>query len=138
MYVDSTLLYGRRFLIETASALWDDYQKARTAGAPDFVLDFKLQQYIASELRDDIVQQNAMIKLMHIEPFVHISTTEVIAMPIDPIDKMCKVYFSDWSDTIPTDQIIAASDEQLRESLKKFVQGKYVEPSNNKPDETNP
>ena len=129
LYVDCTILYGRRFLIETASALWDDYQNARTAGAPDFVLDFKLQQYITSELRDDIVQQEAMMKLMHVEPFVHTQTLDVLDMPIDTTDKMCKVYFSDWSDSMTPDQIVATTEDVLKQSLKAFVQGKYVEPN---------
>lgn len=127
LYQGATIIYGRRFLIETASAIWEDYQKARSTGAPDFVLDFKLSQYIASELGDDIQQYAAMSKLMKVEPFVHLTTDQVIDMPILAEDKMMKVYFSDWCDTLEQSYINQTDETKLKEDLKQYVIGKYVE-----------
>jgi hypothetical protein len=121
-YKGASVHYGRRFLIETPSAIWDDYQKAIKDGAPEAVKDYKLMQYWYSELRDDPVQLGAALKLIQVEPFVHLSPVEVLAMEAIPLpDRLAKVYFSDWSDQMTADQIVSKTAEQLRSELAAYI-----------------
>jgi hypothetical protein len=126
-YKGASIHYGRRFLIETPSAIWDDYQKAIKDGAPEAVKDYKLMQYWQSELRDDPLQMAAAMKLIQVEPFVHMSPSEVITLDAIPlIDRLAKVYFSDWSDQITAEQAAIQTAEQLRASLATYVQTKIA------------
>jgi len=124
-YKGASVHYGRRFLIETPSAIWDDYQKAIKDGAPEAVKDYKLMQYWYSELRDDPVQLAAALKLIQVEPFVHLSPVEVLKMETIPLlDRLAKVYFSDWSDQMSIEEITTKTPEQLRAELAAYVEQK--------------
>ena len=123
-YKGSSIKYGRRFMIETPSAIWDDYQKARKDGAPEAVKDYKLMQYWASELRDDLMQLEVMTKLIQVEPFVHMTPQEVMDLEVPRIDKLAKVYFSDWADQLLPDQVLDQTQEQLRKSLDMYISNK--------------
>jgi hypothetical protein len=127
IYHGCSISYGRRFLIEPAAAVWEDYQRARKEGAPESALDYKLIQYWQSELRDDALGMAYQMLMMQVEPFVHMTVQQVLDSDLIPAeDKMMKLYFSDWTDTLSRDDLMAMQPGQIREKLRQYVTGKSV------------
>jgi hypothetical protein len=119
-------VYGDRYLIETADQLVEKFTKVKNGGMPDFIKTQTLKQYIESEYRRDDLMRNYYTKLVDIEPFVHNSKTEVLAMTISDEDKLRKVYFNEWVNTLGINKVVDTDINILLTELAKFVSGKSI------------
>lgn len=127
-YGGSSVSYGRRYLIETPETIWKRYEEARQKGAPRSTLDYLLLQFYEVEFKHQQTQLDVHVKLMKVEPFIHLLESEVIAMPINGEDKATKIYYDEWRKTMSDGDIIIKSAEDLLKLLKGYAAGKYVEP----------
>lgn len=123
-YSGSTVVYGRRFLIETPDQIWNKYVNAKEKKAPISALDQLLEQYYDSEYQNNELLRLYYIKLIKLEPFVHESIQEVEQMGISEESKNNKRYFGDWIKTMMTNEIIDLKIDTLQEQLKTYSNGK--------------
>ncbi len=125
--VDSVVVnYGRRYLIETPDQIWKKYIQAKNDNAPETALNLLLVQFYESEFQHNEVMREYYLKLMLVEPYVHKTVEQVLALPVDDEEKKMKLYFQEWANQIMIADVIATSVEKLRESLKTFANTKQL------------
>ncbi len=124
-YEGSSVNYGRRFLIESADAVWKRYEEARKNGSPKQTLDYMLLQFYQSEFANDIESLAIMQKALKVEPFVHKSDEEIEKITlIGPEDKIRKYYFNEfWRSLSQSDLLIldvTAIESKFTEYIKQL------------------
>jgi hypothetical protein len=72
--------YGRRYIIESPDVILLRYQEAKKTSDSSTVLDKLLEEFILSKYKNDPVMQSIMLKKKNIEPYVHMTATEVYTM----------------------------------------------------------
>jgi len=107
--------YSRRYIAESPDVLWQRYEDARTAGAPTMTLNYMLEQFYYSEFASNPTMADYYIKLMYVEPFVHVNDVNQVPEP----DKTAKLYFQDWIGTLKEEQIIKSDIKKLKSERSK-------------------
>lgn len=128
-YQGSSVNYGKRYMIESPDVLWDKYSKARAAGAAISVLDDLLIEYYEAKYNSDPVRLSIQIKLMKVEPFVHMTVTQLKGLSASDRDYKAKLYFGEWLGELNDAMIIANSAEALRELMYKSTETKELAPA---------
>lgn len=124
-YQNSTVKYGRRYLIETPDQIWEKYLKAKTDKAPISTLDLLLYQYYESEFKDNPEVFVYNIKKIKLEPFVHWDISIVRESEyISDIDKLTKEYFNEWIKEKDISYIAKTEFEVLKNELLDYVNNK--------------
>lgn len=128
-YAGSSISYGRRFMMEGPDVIWQKYSDARTKGAAVSVLDDLLREYYEAKYSSDPAKMAVQLKLMKVEPFVHMTAIQVGTLPISPESKTAKLYFGDWLAEQNEAMIMTMPVDMLRGSLAEYAKGRvYVEP----------
>jgi len=130
-YKGSSINYGRRFIIESADTVWNKYEKARQAGAPDSVLDDILMEYVQSKYENNSLEMQKQIKMIKIEPFIHHTSQEVKKLEPVMLDYVKKLYFSDFIKTLTDNELIFESTDILKRKLEEFATMKFNNLNNN-------
>jgi hypothetical protein len=126
-YQGSSVNYGRRYMIESPDEIWDKYENARTKGAAASVLDDLLNEYYESKYASDPIKLAIQTKLMKVEPFVHLTASNVEALQnVTAEDKTAKSYFTEWLSGQSDASILIYTEQMLRDSLKAFCADKVV------------
>jgi hypothetical protein len=124
----SSINYGRRFMVETPTAIWAQYNEAREKNAPKDTLDYLLNQYYQSEFNNDKETLSVYEKLFRIEPFIHKTDEQVQGLTnITNEDKKAKAYYSEWKATKTWDELVLKTYEQLLIDFKNYLNGKEVQ-----------
>jgi hypothetical protein len=127
-YAGASVNYGRRYMIEGPDEVWNKYSDARTKGAAVSVLDDLLIEYYETKYATDPVKLAIQTKLMKVEPFVHMTTSQVDgSMSITAADKSAKAYFSEWLSTMNEAMVLSFSPELLRSQLTTYTEAKSTE-----------
>ncbi len=129
-FKNSSIAYGRDYILKTADELMKQYQEMRSNGAPDFSLDQALENYYQAKYQNNPVQLAISLKKLNVEPFPHISINNAKSIITDFNDYNAKLYFGEWADTIKDIMWISTPADKLRQQLKEYVKAKnIVEPS---------
>ncbi len=122
-YKGSSILYGKRFLIERADAVLDRYLNSKEKDAPKTTLTNLLIQYYQSEYSNDPITEQVMIKGAKLEPFVHDDISEVKEYITEEESKQ-KVYFNEWWKLQNSQYILISPIEKLWADYLKWLKGK--------------
>lgn len=79
-FVSATINYGTEFYMLTPTELRERYRIARDNGASEAELDALHDQIIETEYRHDPTQKQRMLVLAELEPYRHLSRSEVIGL----------------------------------------------------------
>ena len=124
-YKGANISYGRNYILEDADTILDTYYNMKANGVPDSMLDNQYEKYISVLWQSNPLQMIIYLKKFDVEPFPHLSGTEVEASPfILEIDKICKRYFGEWDDTIKDNQWAMMDIKLLRQSLIAYATDK--------------
>lgn len=69
--------YGNRYILESQDVILDKYINARKEGANTTILDKLLDEYLLSKNQNNPVALETAMKKREIEPYIHLSITEV-------------------------------------------------------------
>jgi len=116
-YPGASVNYGKRYMVESADAIWEKYSDARTKGAAISVLDDLLIEYYETKYNSDPVKLAIQLKLMRVEPFVHVTVSQLKGLSAGEEDYKAKLYFSEWLSTLNEAMIIVTSVEDLRTKM---------------------
>jgi hypothetical protein len=109
-------------LIESPDEIWSKYQQARQAGIASIgSLNNMLLQYIQSEYQADSMEQVRQIKMMKLEPFVHMTIDQARNNVASPLDYNKKLYFSQWVNQLGENDIINKDLATLNTMLTDYV-----------------
>lgn len=121
-YPGSSVNWGRRYITESPDKIWEKYSDARTKGGAMSVLDDLLLEYYEAKYASDPVKLAIQVKLMKVEPFVHLTSQQIdTSTSVTPADKTAKAYFSEWLSAQTEGFIVNAKVDVLRQSLTEFV-----------------
>lgn len=118
--------YGRDYVLKTPEELMEAYQTMRTKGAPDFSLDEALEKYYQAKYQNNPTQLAKFLKMLNVEPFPHLSIINAKAVITDFNDYNAKLYFGEWSDTVPDIKWISVPADSLIKDLKTYVLAKGI------------
>jgi hypothetical protein len=127
----ASISYGRDYILKTADELMEIYQTMRTKGAPDFSLDEALEKFYRARYQNNPVQLVRYLKMLDVEPFPHITVQIAKALVTDFNEFNAKLYFGEWSNTVPDAKWISPAfpPAKLILELKEYVKAKgLIEP----------
>lgn len=123
----ASINYGRRYLIMNEDEIWAKYSDARAKGAPITVLNDLLRDFIETKYSGDRISKEVNVKLISVEPFVHMDITVAKNLIESDVDYLAKLYFWEWVNGIKLTQILTSDVAGLKESLRIFAEGKMAE-----------
>jgi hypothetical protein len=123
-YKQSSIAYGRDYILKTADEYKDIYQDLRTKGAPDSALDNAFRKWKQAEYMNNPMQLAIEIKKFMVEPFPHLKVAEAKGIITDFTDYNCKLYFGEWSNTITDAYWATAKVAVLIDQMKQYVAAK--------------
>ena len=124
MYGGSAINYGRRFTIESPDTIWEKYENARSKGAPDAVLDDLMREYIQSKYENNSMELQRQLKAIDLEPFPHLTASQVQSLKVAPKDYTKKVYYSDFIKTLSDNEVIFVNIKALQGRFDEFAEEK--------------
>jgi hypothetical protein len=122
----SAISYGRDYVLKSPEELMTIYLTLRTKGAPDFSLDEALEKYYQAKYQTNPIQLQKYLKMLDVEPFPHLAMANAQGIITDFTDYNCKLYFGEWSNTIPEVYWIVKKPEELRQLLRTYVEAKGI------------
>ena len=129
-YIDSGIMFGDRYMVESADATFDRLVKARTGGATKSELDSLTIEYLENKYRLNPIDYRKFYILFIAEPFYHDKISDVLAWDIPTINKMEKIFFDEWTATLTDDYFAMVPDDGLeprvKADLRAFVMGRVV------------
>lgn len=127
-YIDSGILFGDRYMVESADATFERLVKARTGGATKSELDSLTLEYLENKYRLNPIEYRKYYILFIAEPFYHDSIKDVLTWDIPQINKLEKIYFDEWSATLPAEYFASVPDDGLeprvKNDLREYVMGR--------------
>lgn len=126
-----SVVYGRRYMIESADEIWKRYINARKEKASVTVLDYFIEQFYMTEFANNGKQAEYYFKLLRVEPYVHNSIEEVMALSVSGDIKLRKLYFPEWSKTVPVTLVIEKKPDALIDMLDKYIEDKQLKQQEN-------
>jgi len=130
-YKGSSISYGRRFLVEPPDVIWKKYETAREKGSPKVSLDYLLIQFYQSEFANDLEQLTIAQKGIKLEPFIHLTDSDVSGLSINPEDQKAKYYFNEWFKTVKEIDILVKPVETLQKEFDKYLLTKKLNDDSN-------
>lgn len=79
-FISAKINYGTEFYLYSPEELRAKYKTAKEAGAPESELDMMQNQILETEYRNDPTQMRRMLILAELEPYRHMTRTEVVEM----------------------------------------------------------
>jgi len=131
-YQGASVNYGKRYMIESPDAIWTKYSDARSKGAAISVLDDLLLEYYEAKYNSDPVKLAIQTKLMKVEPFVHITVSQLNGLNAGEQDYKAKLYFSEWLSTLNEAIIISYSVDELRSNMYEETGKRQLAPKEQK------
>lgn len=136
-FKESQITYGRNWILETPSDLLQQYYESRSKGVPDFILDDMLERYIRALYQNSPLQMAKYLKLMEVEPFLHIDAKSCLPPGSSPTsgcvvipsmdDYLAKIYFGEWRNTLAQMYILMSKTDKLKADLKDYCAKKEIE-----------
>ena len=117
-YIDSGIMGGTRFMVESADATFDRLVKARNGGATKSELDSLTLEYLENRYANNALMYKKYYILYIAEPFYHDSIKDVLGWDIPEINKMEKIFFDEWSATLTDEYFAMCPDDGLSEKVK--------------------
>jgi hypothetical protein len=118
--------YGRYYILETPYSLMEEYLDAKAKGASQTALDEALKRYIYSANKDNPIKLAIMLKLMHVEPWIHNTILEVQSFQPPQIDYLQKLYYNEWLQTVDEGYLLTTEAKIMKSDLLKYVSGKQT------------
>jgi hypothetical protein len=122
----SQISYGRYYILETPEELMEEYLTLKEKGASQSSLFAALKRYLHSAYEADPSMLAVELKMINVEPFIHNTTSEVLANNPAKIDYYCKLYFSEWRQLQDFNYLLVTKEEVLRQSLIEYATAKMA------------
>lgn len=113
--------WGKRFQLESPDAIWQRYITAKKDGANKTTLDYLLKSFYQAEYANDNEMLISSMKLIRIEPFVHLTEKEVKDNGVSGVDMTAKIYFNEWISTLEDGYLYLTAYQKLKTEFDAFV-----------------
>ncbi len=125
---ESSVTYGRRYVFEGPDDILDKYKEVSDTSVSDLTKMDLQQRYFEAEYQDDPIQLVKRKKFMRVEPFPTLTCEKVLSIPeIPEKEKLKKLYFGEWSNSITDQEAVFLNEDQLKESLANYIKDKTLQ-----------
>jgi len=83
-------------------------------------------EYYYSKYDNNSVELNKYLKLMKVEPFVHLTISEAKNVVSTPEEYNKKLYYSEWLNQLSDNEVLVKKVPDLQKSLSEYVTGKNI------------
>lgn len=124
---ESSVTYGRRYIFEGPDDILEKYKEVSDSNVSDLTKMDLQMRYIEAEYQDAPIQLVKKKKLLKIEPFPTLSCEKVMSIESLPKEeKLKKLYFGEWSNTLLDQEIIFMKEDELKEKLNQYIKSKTL------------
>jgi hypothetical protein len=121
IYKGSTIIYGKRFQIESPDQIWKKFTEGKTGHIPENILRNILLEYIQATYANDAYEMAKQVKIFKTDPYPIYDANELKTLGFSLKDLYTKIYFTQWLSTIDTDEMLMLSYEQLILNRDTFI-----------------
>ncbi|AKG94188.1 portal protein [Polaribacter phage P12002L] len=119
---ESSVSYGTRYILESPDDILDKYIEASREKISEIATIDIRNRYFEAEYQNDPLGLSNRKKLSNIEPFPSLSVSEVSLLPfLDDMEKLKKLYYSNWVGTLSDAEIVFSTEEKLKENLNSYI-----------------
>lgn len=119
---ESSVSYGTRYILESPDDILDKYIEASREKISEIATIDIRNRYFEAEYQNDPLGLSNRKKLSNIEPFPSLSVSEVSLLPfLDDMEKLKKLYYSNWVGTLSDAEIVFSTEEELKEKLNNYI-----------------
>jgi hypothetical protein len=124
----ATVLYGRRYMIETPDELILRYNDLKAKQAPVTVLDRYMIEYITAKYKNDPESLRLNLIKFKLEPYPHYTLEQVEKFGSDELQE--KYEFGEWWMSLDESYILSKPIEQLEQEYETYLLTKEKENDN--------
>lgn len=122
----ASINYSREYVMKTSDEYRTIYQDLLLKGAPDSAKDKAYTRWKHAEYANSPNELATELKKFNVEPFPHLAIVVAKTLITDFTDYNCKLYFGEWSNTIPSLKWLNTKPDALRVMLKDYVTAKGI------------
>ena len=129
-YISSAILMGDMYMEESSDATFDRLDKARLGNAPKSQLNSLQIEYLNNRYQNNPLDWWKYYVAYIAEPFMWDSVTNVISWDIPMSDKLKKIYYDEWFDSLPDSYFAALPrdgvEQVVKADLEKYMLDRYA------------
>ena len=120
-YKGSTIIYGKRFQIESPDQLLEKFGKAKQNNVPSQTVKNIYMEYLQTMYANDTFEMTRQIKMFKLDLFPVYTSVELkgLGFPITEIER--KMLCEQWMSLISTDELITKPIETLNEQRDTYI-----------------
>lgn len=128
-YKGSTIIYGKRFQIESPDQIWKKFTEGKIGHVPEFMLKNILLEWIQATYANDPYEMAKQIKILKTDPYPVYDANELQVLGFSLKDIYFKIYFTQWINMIdqesllfkPIDALILNRDTFINSNITKYA-----------------
>jgi hypothetical protein len=128
-YKGSTIIYGKRFQIESPDQIWKKFTEGKIGHIPEFMLKNILLEWIQASYANDPYEMAKQIKILKADPYPVYDADELKTLGFSLKDIYFKIYFTQWVNMInqdqllflPIDKLITDRDGFINKNIEKYA-----------------
>lgn len=124
---ESSVSYGRRYLLETANEILDTFETASKNGLPEILQKDLIEKYYESEFSENDLEYVKRKKLLAVDPFPFQSASAVKDLGVSEEDLKLKIYYPQWTNQVEEAKIVFMSIDQLKAELANYIRTKTIQ-----------
>ena len=129
---ESYVSYGTRYILESPDDILKKYTESTKFDISETVLLDLRMQYFDAEYQSDNFELAKNVKLAKIEPFPTMKAIDVMSIDgLPQIDKLRKMYYSTWLNSLAEAEKVFWTEEELRASLDIYINQKQLQDGSN-------
>jgi hypothetical protein len=120
-YHGSTVIYGRRFQLESPDALLKKYSDAKTTGIPEEILENIYMEYLQTAYAEDSFEMAKQVKKFKLDPYPIYTASDLKNLGFVKEEIYRKVFYMQWISTIDLNTLLFSKEQALIEQRDNFI-----------------
>jgi len=105
-YQGSTIIYGKRFQMESPDQIWKKFTEGKTGNIPEFMLKNILLEFIQASYANDTYEMAKQVKIFKTDPYPVYTANELKNLGFSLKDLYRKIYFTQWINQLNQDNLL--------------------------------
>jgi len=122
----ATIKYGHDYILESTDQIYVQYLEYKLKGSPQYILNDYLERYLRSNYQNNPIELAVALKMMEVEPFIHYTAVECLALNLDDQTMKEKVFFPEWYSSLGNDILFSKDVSTLKGLLTTFATTKVL------------
>jgi hypothetical protein len=120
-YKGSTIIYGKRFQIESPDQLLQKFRDAKSGNIPEVSVKNIYMEYIQTMYSNDPFEMSKQIKILKLDPYPIYTAPEIKNLGFSQEDVYRKIFFLQWLTQLSQDEVLFQTNEALIQSRDEYI-----------------